>query len=123
MSSRLVKPKRMDESKNRRVLLDENVDSRLKPQFDEEFDVYTIRDKRWNGMKNGALLRAASEEFDLFVTLDQNIPYQQNLEDFDLAIIVIQSISNALVHVSPHMPQINEVMHKAEPGKATFVGQ
>lgn len=113
----------MSESKTRRVLLDENVDYRLKSHFNKEFNVNTVSDNNWDGMKNGSLLRAAAEEFDLFVTMDKNIPYQQNLKHLDLAIIVIQSTSNALVDVSPLMPEINTIILKAEAGEATFVGE
>ena len=62
-----------------RVLLDENVDRLLKSRFDRGVEVFTVDDCGWKGMKNGDLLRAAQIEFDVFVTMDKNLEYQQNL--------------------------------------------
>ena len=63
----------------RRVLLDENVDRLLKPLFGDDLEVVTVRERGWEGLKNGKLLRATSAEFDVFVTMDRNLQYQQNL--------------------------------------------
>jgi hypothetical protein len=54
-----------------RVLLDENVDRRLKRAFDEQHEVSTVPERGWAGMKNGELLEAAGKEFDALVTADQ----------------------------------------------------
>jgi len=59
-----------------RVLLDENVDRRLKPGFDPTFKVQTVVERGWAGKKNGALLRLAAAEFDAFVTMDQGIEFE-----------------------------------------------
>ncbi|CAN5671226.1 hypothetical protein BH20ACT10_BH20ACT10_13510 [soil metagenome] len=53
-----------------RVLLDENVDSLLASLFDERCEVSTVRARKWDGKKNGELLRLAEVEFDAFVTMD-----------------------------------------------------
>jgi hypothetical protein len=59
-------------------------------------------------LKNGELLRAAAGEFDVFVTMDRNLPSQQNLKALDLAVVVIRAVSNAFVDVAPLMPAVNE---------------
>ena len=105
----------------RRVLLDENVDRQVRPLFGPGLDVLTVRECRWNGLKNGALLRAAAEEFDVFVTMDRNLPYQQNLKVLDLAVVVVRSVSNAFVDVAPLMPAVDAAVRTAEPGAATVV--
>ncbi len=107
----------------RRVLLNENVDRLLKPLFDAGLDVATVRDRGWDGLKNGDLLRAASAEFDVFVTVDRNLQYQQDLRVLDLAIVVIQSVRNAFVDVAPLMPAVNEAARVAVPGAATLVAR
>lgn len=66
-------------------------------------------------MKNGELLRAASEAFDVFVTMDWNLPYQQDLGALDLAVVVIRSISSAFVDVTPLMQKVNAAVRAAEP--------
>jgi len=69
-----------------RVLLDEDVDVHLRHHFPEEMTVETVDFRGWKGLKNGDLLRAAQEYFDVLVTLDDNIPYQQPIRQFDLAV-------------------------------------
>ena len=58
-----------------RILLDENVDKRLKRGFPEEHEVVTVTEAGWRGRKNGELLRLAEKEFDAFVTTDKGIPH------------------------------------------------
>lgn len=111
----------MPEPASRRVLLDDNVDRHLRPLFAAGLDVFTVRERGWDGLRNGALLRAAAEEFDVFVTMDRNLPHQQNLKALDLAVVVVRSVSNAFVDVAPLMPKVNAAVHAATPGAATIV--
>ncbi|MDQ2695700.1 MAG: DUF5615 family PIN-like protein, partial [Pseudomonadota bacterium] len=62
-----------------RVLLDENLDRRLKRAFESDFDVVTVTERGWSGKTNGELLRLAEVEFDVLVTMDRGIEHQQNL--------------------------------------------
>lgn len=63
-----------------RILLDESLPEKLKKEFNGNYEVWTVRDKGWLGQKNGALLKLMAESgFELFVTVDRNLPYQQNL--------------------------------------------
>ena len=62
-----------------RVLLDENVDRLLKSHFDSTVDVATVPEQGWTGLSDGELLRRADRRFDVLVTMDQNLPHQQNL--------------------------------------------
>ncbi len=62
-----------------RILLDENVDRRLKREFAEEYEVVTVAEVGWAGKKNGELLRLAKKDFDALVSTDRGIPHQQNL--------------------------------------------
>jgi len=105
-----------------RVLLDENIDRLLKPLFAPGFEVVTVRERGWDGKQNGDLLRAAEKEFDVFVTMDRNLPSQQNLKVFKLAVVVIRAPSNAFSHVAPLMPKVNVAVGKARVGAATTVG-
>ena len=76
-----------------------------------------------DGLKNGRLLRAASAEFDVFVTMDRNLQYQQNIQVLDLAVVVIRSVSNAFAEVAPLMPDVNEAVRTAPPSAATVVAR
>ncbi|MEM7734244.1 MAG: DUF5615 family PIN-like protein [Deinococcota bacterium] len=63
-----------------RVLLDENISHALKDKFDSDFDVMTVADRGWQGTTNGALLKLAADEFDVFVTMDKSLQHQQNVQ-------------------------------------------
>ena len=78
-----------------KILLDESLPRKLKKDFGAAHEVYTVRDLGWLGIKNGALLRLLIENrFDLFVTVDRNIKYQQNLQNFPLTIFVLCAVNN-----------------------------
>jgi hypothetical protein len=113
----------MPEITRRRVLLDENIDRQLKPLFHADLEVLTVREEGWDGLKNGELLRVAAVTFDVFVTMDRNLPYQQNLTVLNLAVIVIRSISNSFVDVAPLMAEVNAAVLAAAPGTATVVSR
>lgn len=59
-----------------RLLLDESVPSRLRRSLPEHA-VKTVVEMGWSGVKNGQLLTMAAREFDAFITVDKNLPYQQ----------------------------------------------
>ena len=71
-----------------RILLDESLPRRLRGVFPGH-DVVTVVEAGWSGAKNGDLLRLASTNFDLFVTADQNLQYQQNLDALPIAVAVL----------------------------------
>lgn len=104
-----------------RVLLDENIDRFLKGLFADEFEVMTVSDCGWQGKANGELLRAAEQEFDAFVTMDQNLEYQQNLRTPNLGVIVLRARSNAYKVVASLMPKVNEVLRSIQPGQVVYV--
>src|SRR5688500_19483232 len=80
-----------------KILLDESLPIKLKIDFGPEHEVYTVRDKGWLGKKNGALLQLIiAEGFDLFVTVDRNLRYQQNLDNLEIFIAVLISKDNRL---------------------------
>lgn len=79
-----------------RVLIDEDLDTRLRHYFSENVEVETVQHRGWSGLKNGELLKRASEEFDILVTMDNNLPAQQNLTNFDIAVVILRARSKEL---------------------------
>ena len=64
-----------------KILLDESLPRKLRNDFPEGHEVWTVRDMGWLGKKNGELLNLMKDNsFELFVTVDKNLPYQQNFE-------------------------------------------
>ena len=99
-----------------RVLLDENLPRKLKECFSSEIEVVTVQERGWSGMKNGALLRAAAEEFDLFLSMDAGIAYQQNLQGMPIGVVLLSAPSNQFHHLLPLMPRVNAALANVQPG-------
>jgi len=104
-----------------RVLLDENIDRLLKPLFAPDFEVLTVRGRGWQGKANGELLRIAEREFDAFVTMDQNLEYQQNRQTLKLGLVVLRASSNAYAVIAPLMPEVNQALYAIRPGDVVHV--
>jgi predicted nuclease of predicted toxin-antitoxin system len=103
-----------------RVLLDECVDWRLARDL-AGHETKTVSDMGWTGITNGALLRLASQQFDVFVTVDQNLSFQQSLIGFDIAVVVIRATRNRLSDLRSLLPQILTAIGSARRGVAEFV--
>ncbi len=73
------------------------------------------------GVKNGGLLQLAGEDFDVLLTVDRNLEYQQNFSGLALAVIVIHAASNDVEVLRPLMPAVLEAIPKAKPGVVTHV--
>jgi hypothetical protein len=67
-------------------------------------------------------LMLASEHFDVFVTVDRNLSFQQNLDSFSIAVIVLQAKTNRLADLRPLVPALLAAIAAARPGAARFVG-
>ena len=76
-----------------RLLLDESVPATLRRDMPGH-DVRTTVEMGWSGVKNGELLGLAAKSFEAFVTIDKNMPFQQNLAALPIALIVLDAISN-----------------------------
>ena len=87
-----------------KILLDESLPKPLVKEFTAH-DVSTVVGKGWSGKKNGELLRLAEKEFDIFVTGDQNLQYQQKLQNYKIAVIVLVVQANRLDHLKPLVPK------------------
>jgi len=97
-----------------KTLLDENLDHRLRNQLGVH-EVYTTSYMGWDGLKNGNLIRAAEERgFDVLLTGDQTLCYEQNLSGRRLAVIAISSVEWRIV--KNHLAPIISAIDKATPG-------
>lgn len=88
--------------------MDENIDIRLKFLFSETVhEVYTVRDMKWNGIKNGVLLTLLREyQFQCWIVVDKNLPYQQNISTLPYLVIVLDVFRNTLKQIKPLIPAI-----------------
>jgi predicted nuclease of predicted toxin-antitoxin system len=88
-----------------RLLLDESVPGRLRRSLTDH-SVRTVVEAGWSGIKNGKLLALAAAEFDAFITVDKNLPFQQNLDTLPIALIVLDCVSNELSALLPLVPAL-----------------
>lgn len=103
-----------------KVFLDECVDWRLAREI-VGHDVKTAHQMGWTTIKNGELLTLASGQFDVFVTVDRNLSFQQNLVSFPIAVIVLQAKANRLADLKPLVPSLLAAIETARPGAAKFI--
>jgi hypothetical protein len=103
------------------VLLDECVDARFAPHV-TGFDTHTVLGKGWSGISNGKLLALAQSEFDVFVTVDKNLSFQQHLPKFSIAVILIHCTSNRVQDLLKLLPDLLEAIPKAPVGQVSHVG-
>jgi len=105
-----------------RVLLDECVPRALRDEL-QGHDVKTVAESGWSGVKNGELLRLAASRFDVLLTVDRNLEYQQNFVGAQVAVIVVHAPSNDVAALKPLMPQVLEAIPGAPRGKVTNIGK
>jgi predicted nuclease of predicted toxin-antitoxin system len=104
-----------------RILVDEN--------FPADFatllvghDTSNVHSQGWAGIKNGELLRRAHGLCEVFVTLDRNLEFQQNIRVLPFGIVVVRSRSNRIVDLTPHIPGILLAVTQVGPGRVVTVG-
>jgi len=104
-----------------KVFVDECVDRRLARDI-VGHEVKTARQQGWSTIKNGELLALAAKEFDIFITVDRNLSFQQNLPAFTIAVIVLRAHSNRLGDLQPLIPELLASILTAKRGAVTYVG-
>ena len=105
-----------------KLLLDECIDRRLAKDI-EGHEVVTVPQAGWAGIKNGELLKLAHTQFDVFVTVDQNLSFQQHLPQFSIAVIVLQAATNRLHDLRPLVLQLLKILPTAQKGRVTWVSR
>ena len=92
------------------LLLDENLPKRLKLDFPEH-EIFTVRDKGWNGIKNGELLRLLLENnFDALLTFDKNLRHQQNFTKYTITVFVLSARINSYEELTKLTPKIKKYL-------------
>jgi len=100
-----------------RIFLDECVDRRLARDL-VGHDVKTAREMGWTSIVNGQLLMLAAEQFDIFLTVDRNLTFQQNLVAFSIAVVVLRAKTNRFADLRPLVSEVarSDRQRAARPG-------
>ena len=104
-----------------RILLDESLPRPLRGELTGH-TVSTVAEIGWSAFENGELLRRAGDQFDVFVTADQNLQFQQNLSALPLAVVVLVARSNRIEDLRPVIPDLLAHLAKLQPSTLTRIG-
>ena len=102
------------------ILFDENFPRPLR-RFLSEHTVKTAQQMGWDGIENGNLLEIAQSEFDVLLTTDKGIKYQQNFTGRDIAVITLRAIDNRIPTLIPLMPQVLALLPTVELGQVYII--
>jgi len=99
-----------------RLLLDECVVRKLKRDL-VGHDVTTVVEAGYSGLKNGVLLRAAEGDFDVLITVDRNLPFQQNLGSLQIGVLIIMAEGVTYPDLKPLVPEVLAALRTIKPGE------
>lgn len=102
-----------------KIILDECVPRRI--AGDLPHSVSTVRELKLTGLDNGDLLKAIEDQYDIFLTVDQNLQYQQNLTASKIAIVVLIATSNRYDDLASLIPSCIAAMNKIKPGEVVSI--
>lgn len=112
---------RMNQSQMMRILLDENFPVDFAKLF-IGYEILTVHSLGWSGIKNGELLRRAHSVCDVFVTLDRNLEFQQNIKILPFGVVVVRARSNRVADLVPHLASILDAANCVLPGQVEKAG-
>lgn len=103
-----------------RILLDESLPRDLALDLTGH-ETQTVQKRGWAGLKNGELLRVASQEFQVLLTGDRNLEFQQNLATLPIAVMVLIAVSNRIESLQPLIPAVLEALKTIQAGQLVHV--
>jgi predicted nuclease of predicted toxin-antitoxin system len=103
-----------------KVLFDKGVPIRLRRAL-PDLDITTIQELGWDELANGELLAQAQDEFDVLISTDSNIKYQQNLPDYEIALIVLRAFNTKLESYLPLVPEIELAVQTISAGDVVYL--
>ena len=104
-----------------RILPDESLPKDLAPLISGH-DVTTVRAARWSSIKNGKLLALAAAQFDVFITADRNLEFQQNLAALPIAVVVLFVRRTRMEAIEPLVPELLKLLNHLPPRVLRKVG-
>jgi hypothetical protein len=105
-----------------KLLLDECVTRFVKRDLPGH-EVQTIEEAGFKGQENGDLLRAATGTYEVLITVDQNLPYQQNVTGLDIAILVLAAKRNSYARLKVLLPRAMNALKTIKPGEVIRIDE
>ena len=105
-----------------KLLLDECLPRKMKFLFSGTgHECETAREAGFGGKENGELLSLADGKFDVLITVDKNLPYQQNISTRRIAVLVIHAASNDIDDIRPHLEEMLAALQLIQPGQVVEI--
>ncbi|MEO1214100.1 MAG: DUF5615 family PIN-like protein [Bacteroidota bacterium] len=105
-----------------KILLDECVSRKVKNLL-SEFEVYTVDEMGFNGLKNGKLLtQAEKNEFDIVLTIDKNIDSQQNIRKYAVSLVILNVLKSNIKYFGALIPEFKSQIHSFRKGYSYTIG-
>ncbi len=104
-----------------RILLDESLPKALLTRL-VGHEAETVVDCGWSGVKNGKLLALAATRFDIFLTADQNLEFQQNLSTLPISVLVLVVTTNRIESIDPLVPNLLSALENHVPRSLSRIG-
>lgn len=104
-----------------KILLDECITKKLKFLFSNHI-VYTVNDMKWNGYKNGKLMtKCVENSFDILLTIDKNLLSQQNVNKYNMTIVVLDAINSKIETLIPFISIFEEKLATFKKGESYII--
>ena len=104
-----------------RVLVDECVDWRIIRDL-RPHDARTVKQLGWEEVDDGSLLARAATEFDIFLTVDTKLPYQQNIAALNIAVVILRGRTTRLADLRELLDRLQELLKAPRRGEVTVIG-
>ena len=106
-----------------KILLDECITKRIKTKL-SDYQVNTVFEMGWSGLKNGALMtKAVENNFEIFLTIDKNIEYQQNIKSYEIAVIILNTTNSKIEYLEELLPKFKQEINTFEKGKSYIINK
>jgi hypothetical protein len=85
-------------------------------------DVRTVGQLGWKGLENGQLLAQAAGQFDVLISMDKNLPIEQDITQYRVGLVLLRAFSNRIESIRPLVPAIQRALAAVRPGEIQRVG-
>ena len=103
-----------------KILFDNCTPATLRRHF-IDYEVTLAAERGWEEYRNGDLLEVAQHEFDVIVSVDTNIKYQQRLEEYEIALIVLRGFKNTEPRLRELIPEVLILLATIQPGEVLYL--
>ena len=103
-----------------KIIVDECLPNRLTKAL-VGHEAILVQKAGFSGYKDKTLLEAIEGKFEVFITIDSSLPFQQNVTEYSFSIIVLKALSNTFEDIEPLVPKLFDVLDELKGGEVLYV--